>query len=122
MLSTSGTGRGSTNLMRVACPHCGHGTTQPDGRQLTIYEFDARRLKYAQPSRARTVSRSLNDHALGVAAAPWQGREGKIVLFESDGGLWFHIQELETIKRQGSRIPDLRDERRRIRLGVPKAA
>jgi MFS family permease len=43
-------------------------------------------------------------YALGVAAARWQGREGKIVLFEGDGGLLFHIQELETLKRQGFRI------------------
>src|SRR6266849_6804748 len=43
-------------------------------------------------------------YALGVAAARRQGREGKIVLFEGDGGLLFHIQELETLKRQGFRI------------------
>ena len=43
-------------------------------------------------------------YALGVAAARRQGREGKIVLFEGDGGLLFHIQELETLKRQGYRI------------------
>jgi thiamine pyrophosphate-dependent acetolactate synthase large subunit-like protein len=29
---------------------------------------------------------------------------GKVVLFEGDGGLFFHIQELETLKRQGYRI------------------
>jgi thiamine pyrophosphate-dependent acetolactate synthase large subunit-like protein len=43
-------------------------------------------------------------YALGVAAARRQGRDGKIVLFEGDGGLLFHIQELETLKRQGYRI------------------
>src|SRR2546430_788256 len=43
-------------------------------------------------------------YARGVAAARRQGREGKIVLFEGDGGLLFHIQELETLKRQGFRI------------------
>ncbi len=43
-------------------------------------------------------------YALEVAAARWQGREGKMVLFEGDGGLLFHIQELETLKRQGFRI------------------
>ena len=34
----------------------------------------------------------------------WIGRDGKVVLFEGDGGLLFHIQELETIKRLGYRI------------------
>ena len=43
-------------------------------------------------------------YALGVAAARRQGREGKIVLFEGDGGFLFHVQELETLKRQGYRI------------------
>ena len=43
-------------------------------------------------------------YALGVAAARRQGREGKVVLFEGDGGLFFHIQELETLKRHGFRI------------------
>ncbi|MET0876724.1 MAG: thiamine pyrophosphate-dependent enzyme [Tardiphaga sp.] len=43
-------------------------------------------------------------YALGVAAARRQGRQGKVVLFEGDGGLMFHIQELETLKRQGYRI------------------
>src|SRR3989440_6743110 len=43
-------------------------------------------------------------YALGVAAARRQGHEGKIVLFEGDGGLLFHIQELETLKRHGYRI------------------
>ncbi len=51
-------------------------------------------------------ARSANglSYALGVAAARWQGRDGKIVLFEGDGGLLFHIQELETLRRQGFRI------------------
>src|SRR6201995_3566603 len=43
-------------------------------------------------------------YALGVAAARRQGRDGKIVLFEGDGGFLFHIQELETIKRHGYRM------------------
>ena len=43
-------------------------------------------------------------YALGVAAARWQGRKGKIVLFERARGLQFHIQELETLERQGFRI------------------
>ena len=42
--------------------------------------------------------------ALGVAAARRQGRDGKIVLIEGDGGFLFHIQELETIKRHGLRM------------------
>jgi thiamine pyrophosphate-dependent acetolactate synthase large subunit-like protein len=63
---------------------------RPAERYTTIREFGA-------------VGNGLS-YALGVAAARWQGREGKIVLFEGDGGLMFHIQELETIKRQGFRI------------------
>jgi acetolactate synthase I/II/III large subunit len=63
---------------------------RPAERYTTIREFGA-------------VGNGLS-YALGVAAARWQGREGKIVLFEGDGGLLFHIQELETIKRQGFRI------------------
>ena len=43
-------------------------------------------------------------YALGVAAARRKGRDGTIVLFEGDGGFLFHIQELETLKRQGFRI------------------
>jgi thiamine pyrophosphate-dependent acetolactate synthase large subunit-like protein len=39
-------------------------------------------------------------HLASAIAACRQGREGKIVLFEGDGGLLFHIQELETLKRQ----------------------
>lgn len=42
--------------------------------------------------------------ALGVAAARRQGRDGKLVLIEGDGGFLFHIQELETIKRHGLRM------------------
>ena len=36
-------------------------------------------------------------YALGVAAARRQGRDGKLVLIEGDGGLLFHIQELECV-------------------------
>ena len=63
---------------------------RPAERYTTVREFGA-------------VGNGLS-YALGVAAARWQGREGKIVLFEGDGGLLFHIQELETLKRQGFRI------------------
>ena len=41
---------------------------------------------------------------LGVAAARKQGPDGKLVLFEGDGGLLFHIQELETVRRYGLRM------------------
>jgi thiamine pyrophosphate-dependent acetolactate synthase large subunit-like protein len=63
---------------------------RPAERYTTVREFGA-------------VGNGLT-YALGVAAARRQGREGKIVLFEGDGGLLFHIQELETLKRQGFRI------------------
>ena len=63
---------------------------RPAERYTTVREFGA-------------VGNGLS-YALGVAAARWQAREGKIVLFEGDGGLLFHIQELETLKRQGFRI------------------
>jgi thiamine pyrophosphate-dependent acetolactate synthase large subunit-like protein len=63
---------------------------RPAERYTTIREFGA-------------VGNGLS-YALGVAAARRQGREGKIVLFEGDGGLLFHIQELETLKRHGYRI------------------
>ena len=43
-------------------------------------------------------------YALGVAAARRQGRGGKLVLIEGDGGLLMHIQELETLKRHGYRM------------------
>ncbi len=63
---------------------------RPADRYTTIREFGA-------------VGNGLS-YALGVAAARRQGRNGKVVLFEGDGGLLFHIQELETLKRQGYRI------------------
>jgi thiamine pyrophosphate-dependent acetolactate synthase large subunit-like protein len=63
---------------------------RPAERYTTVREFGA-------------VGNGLS-YALGVAAARRQGREGKIVLFEGDGGLLFHIQELETLKRHGYRI------------------
>ncbi len=63
---------------------------RPAERYTTIREFGA-------------VGNGLC-YALGVAAARRQGRDGKIVLFEGDGGFLFHIQELETLKRQGYRI------------------
>ena len=63
---------------------------RPAERYTTIREFGA-------------VGNGLS-YALGVAAARRQGREGKVVLFEGDGGLLFHIQELETLKRHGYRI------------------
>ncbi len=81
---------------------------RPAERYTTIREFGA-------------VGNGLS-YALGVAAARRQGRDGKVVLFEGDGGLLFNIQELET--HQAARVahPDLRDERRRLRLGIPQAA
>ena len=57
---------------------------RPAERYTTVREFGA-------------ISNGLS-YALGVGAARWQGREGE-VLFEGDGGLLFHIQELETLKR-----------------------
>ncbi|HEY1542624.1 MAG TPA: thiamine pyrophosphate-binding protein [Xanthobacteraceae bacterium] len=63
---------------------------RPADRYTTVREFGA-------------VGNGLS-YALGVAAARRQGRDGKVVLFEGDGGLLFHIQELETLKRQGYRI------------------
>src|SRR3974377_1443414 len=63
---------------------------RPAGRYTTVREFGA-------------VGNGLS-YALGVAAARWQGQEGKIVLFEGDGGLLFQIQELEALKAQGFRI------------------
>jgi thiamine pyrophosphate-dependent acetolactate synthase large subunit-like protein len=63
---------------------------RPAERYTTVREFGA-------------VGNGLS-YALGVAAARRQGRDGKVVLFEGDGGLLFHIQELETLKRQGFRI------------------
>ena len=63
---------------------------RPAERYTTVREFGA-------------VGNGLS-YALGVAAARRQGHEGKVVLFEGDGGLLFHIQEFETIKRQGYRI------------------
>ena len=63
---------------------------RPAERYTTIREFGA-------------VGNGLS-YALGVAAARRQGHDGKVVLFEGDGGLLFHIQELETLKRHGLRI------------------
>src|SRR5215470_13886323 len=63
---------------------------RPAERYTTVREFGA-------------VGNGLS-YALGVAAARRQGHGGKIVLFEGDGGLLFHIQELETLKRHGYRI------------------
>ena len=63
---------------------------RPAERYTTVREFGA-------------VGNGLS-YALGVAAARRQGRDGKIVLFEGDGGLLFNIQEFETLKRQGYRI------------------
>ncbi len=63
---------------------------RPADRFTTIREFGA-------------VGNGLS-YAMGVAAARRQGRDGKLVLIEGDGGLLFHIQELETIKRHGLRM------------------
>jgi thiamine pyrophosphate-dependent acetolactate synthase large subunit-like protein len=43
-----------------------------------------------------------------------------VVLFDGDGSLMMHIQEMETIKRHGLKMPDHRDERRRVRFRVHK--
>ena len=43
-------------------------------------------------------------YAMGVAAARRQGRDGRVVLIEGDGGFLMHIQELETLKRHGLRV------------------
>src|SRR5437764_15354825 len=61
---------------------------RPAERYTTVREFGA-------------VGNGLS-YALGVAAARRQGHNGKIVLFEGDGGHLFHIQELERLKPQGS--------------------
>ncbi len=63
---------------------------RPAERFTTIREFGA-------------VGNGLS-YAMGVAAARRQGRDGKLVLIEGDGGILFHIQELETIKRHGLRM------------------
>ncbi len=63
---------------------------RPADRFTTIREFGA-------------VGNGLS-YAMGVAAARRKGREGELVLIEGDGGLLFHIQELETIKRHGLRM------------------
>ena len=63
---------------------------RPAERFTTVREFGA-------------VGNGLS-YALGVAAARKQGREGELVLFEGDGGLLFHIQELETVRRHGMRM------------------
>jgi acetolactate synthase-1/2/3 large subunit len=63
---------------------------RPASRFTTIREFGA-------------VGNGL-PFAMGVAAARREGRDGKVVLIEGDGGFLFHIQELETIKRHGLRM------------------
>lgn len=45
---------------------------------------------------------SALSHAIGVAVA--RGNSGKVVLYEGDGSLLMHIQELETIKRHGIKL------------------
>ena len=55
--------------------------------------------------------------AIGVAAA--RG-DGKVLLIEGDGSLMMHIQELETIRRQGIRMLICDHERRRLRRRVPQ--
>ena len=63
---------------------------RPDLFRRRRIEHDSRRLPSRKAGRHRSVG--------------WQGSQGKIVLFEGDGGLLFNIQELETLKRQGIRI------------------
>ena len=70
--------------------HCSYFFAQmdrPQSRFLTIREFGA-------------IGNGLA-YAMGVAAA----RPGeRVVLFDGDGSLLMHVQELETIRRQGMKI------------------
>ena len=43
-------------------------------------------------------------YAIGVAAARRLGEQSRVVLIDGDGSLLMHIQELETLKREGLRI------------------
>jgi acetolactate synthase-1/2/3 large subunit len=63
---------------------------RPPERFLTVREFGA-------------IGNGLS-YTLGVAAARRKGNMGTIVLIEGDGGFIMHIQELETLKRQGFRV------------------
>ena len=61
--------------------------SRPQSRFLTIREFGA-------------IGNGIS-FAMGVAAA-WP--EEPVVLFDGDGSLLMHVQELETIRRQGLRV------------------
>ena len=50
--------------------------------------------------------------AIGIAAAKG---DGKVLLIEGDGSLMMHVQELETVRRQGIKHADGHHERRRLR-------
>jgi len=71
------------------------------GHQAYFKRPDACRPRSAT-RRSVNSARSATACAMrsGCGCAP-PGPRGKVVLFEGDGGLLFHIQELETLKRQG---------------------
>ena len=63
---------------------------RPADRFIAIREFGA-------------IGNGLS-YAIGVAAARRLGAGSKVVLIDGDGSLLMHIQELETLKREGLRI------------------
>jgi thiamine pyrophosphate-dependent acetolactate synthase large subunit-like protein len=67
--------------------YCTHMPSRPNSRFLTIREFGA-------------IGNGIS-FAIGVAAAR---PEETVVLFDGDGSLLMHVQELETIRRQGLNI------------------
>lgn len=56
--------------------------------------------KYHQMRDFGAIGNSIG-YAIGIAAAR---RNGKVILFEGDGSLIMHIQELETIRRHGLKL------------------
>ena len=79
--------------------------SRPQEKFLTIREFGA-------------IGNGIS-FAMGVAAAR---PDRTVVLFDGDGSLMMHVQELETIKRHRLNILDHRDERWRVRLRGAQAA
>lgn len=67
--------------------YCTHMPSRPQERFLTLREFGA-------------IGNGIS-FAIGVAAAR---PEETVVLFDGDGSLMMHVQELETIRRQGLNI------------------
>ena len=67
-------------------------------------------MRYAAPEnyhaiRAFGAVGNALSFAIGVAtAAKNAGKNGRVALFEGDGGLIMHIQELESLKRQGVKL------------------